>query len=82
MVRRDGGAIRHERMKEMATFIHRQLERDPETPTISLSKTVAHFQYEIGLRLEKVLEYLKILEKLEHFTIDEEADLIKKTTAS
>jgi len=69
-------------MKAMATFVHRALEKEPEIPTISLSMTVAHFELEFGLKPDRILEYLKVLEKLEHFIIDEEADLIRKTTST
>lgn len=75
MVRRDGAAIRKERIQEIARFIQRSLLNHRE---LSLSKTLATLQYEFGLRSEKTMEYLNILEDLGQFTLDSEGDKIKK----
>jgi hypothetical protein len=75
MVRRDGAAIRKERIQEMARFIQRPLLNHRE---LSLSKTLAALQYEFGLRSEKIMEYLRILEDLGQFTLDIDRDKIKK----
>jgi len=75
MVRRDGAAIRKERIQEIARFIQRSLHNKRE---VSLFKTVATLQYEFGLTKDKIMEYLKILEDLGQFIIDVEADKIKK----
>jgi len=75
MVRRDGAAIRKERIQEMARFIQRSLLNHQ---AISLSKTVAMLQYEFGLTKEKILEYFQVLEDLGQFTLDLEGDRIEK----
>jgi len=75
MVRRDGAATRKDRMQEIARKIHGLLANHRE---LSLSKTVAMLQYEYGLTKGKIIEYLEILESLEHFSIDVERDRIQK----
>jgi hypothetical protein len=79
MVRRDGAEIRKERMEELARFIQRSLRN---SEAISLSITIKSFAYQHGLRPERVMEYLEILEGLGQFTIDREHDLIKKVKIS
>ena len=69
MVRKDGAAIRRERLQEIARAIHRGLAKHAELP---LARTVATFQYEYGLTKPKILEYLGILEGLGHFFMDHE----------
>ncbi len=75
MVRRDGAAIRQERMAEIAREIHSKLNQNTE---LSLSKTIAMFQYKFGLTRDKILEYLSILQDLGQFEIDLEKDRIQK----
>jgi hypothetical protein len=75
MVRRDGAAIRKERIQEIARKIQSLLHKQSE---ISLSKTVAMLQYEFGLTKDKILEYFQVLESLEHFALDLEGNRIKK----
>jgi hypothetical protein len=77
MVRRDGAEVRKERIQEIAQFIHRLLHEQEE---IYLSKTLAALQYKFGLTKDKIKEYLEILESIEQFIIEREADKIKKTT--
>ncbi len=77
MVRRDGAAVRKERIQEIARKIQSLLHKQTE---ISLSKTVAILQYEFGLTREKIMEYLRIVEVLGHFTLDIEGDKIRKMT--
>lgn len=77
MVRRDGAAIRKERMQEIARHIHRLLEKHNQ---ISLTKTIAGLQYGYGLTKEKIIEYLQILADLGHFLLDKEHDKIQKIT--
>ena len=79
MVRRDGAAIRKERIQEIARKIQSILHKQSE---ISLSKTVATLQYEFGLTREKIMEYLRLLEALGQFTLDIEGDKIRKITES
>ena len=75
MVRRDGAATSKGRMQEIARKIHSLLANQGE---LSLSKTVAMLQYQYGLTKGKIIEYLEILETLDHFTIDVEGDRIQK----
>jgi hypothetical protein len=75
MVRRDGAAIRKERIQEIARLIHRLLHKNGE---ISLSKTLAMLQYEFGLTRDKLQEYIGILEGLGQFEIKKKLDKIKK----
>jgi len=77
MVRRDGAAIRRERMEEIAQTIQRKLCNHEE---ISLRQTLAFFAYKLGLTKSKVMEYLKILEELGQFVLDIERDKIKSIT--
>ena len=77
MVRRNGAAIRKERIKEIAKFIQRLLHNRGE---ISLSKTVATLQYEFGLTKEKIREYLEILEELGYFVVDDKEDKIRNVS--
>ena len=76
MVRRDGAEVRKERIQEIARLIQRSLLNHGK---ISLSKTVATFQYEFGLTKEKVIEYLGILEGLGQFVVEKERDKIRRT---
>ena len=41
---------------------------------VSCSRIVATLQYEFGLTKQKIMEYLRILEDLEQFTLDFEKD--------
>ena len=75
MVRRDGAATRKDRMQEIARNIHSLLAKSSE---LSLSKTVAILQYQYGLTKGKIVEYLEILESLDHFVVDVERDRIQK----
>lgn len=77
MVRRDGAAIRKERIQEIARFIQRSLCNHGG---ISLSKTIASLEYEFGLTKEKIMEYLSILEALGQFVLDKEHDKIRKVS--
>jgi hypothetical protein len=75
MVRRDGAAIRKERMQEIARTIQRLLQNHSE---LSFSRTVSTFAYETGLTKEKINEYFEIMEGLGHFVLDKEGDKIKR----
>ena len=77
MVRRDGAAIRQERMAEIAKEIHSRLNQNAE---LSLSRTIAMFQYKFGLTKDKILEYLGILQDLGQFEVDSQNDRIQKLT--
>lgn len=75
MVRRNGAEARKERLQLIARLIQSQLHKEGE---ISLPKTIAELQYESGLTEEKILEYLRILEDLGQFVVDEELGKIAK----
>jgi hypothetical protein len=77
MARRDGAAIRRDRIQEIAKKIQSLLHENGE---ILLSKTLANLQYVTGLSKDKIVEYLRILEDLGQFALDEERDKIKKTS--
>jgi len=77
MVRRDGAAIKKERIQEMAKAIQKKLHSEGEIP---LNKTVAFFEYDLGLTKSRILEYLKALEELGQFVLDTERDRISKVT--
>ena len=73
MVRRDGAEIRKERIQEVIKRVMSLLYDNEE---IELDSTVAMLEYETGLRPEKILEYLKVGEKLKRFEIDMDNDKI------
>lgn len=75
MVRRDGAEVRKERIQEIARSIQSSLHKHSD---ISLSKTLATLQYQFGLKKDKLMEYLGILEDLGQFIIDNEGDKIRK----
>jgi hypothetical protein len=76
MVRRDGAAVRKERIQEIARIIQALLMKN--SGGLSLRQTVAALQYETGLTSEKITEYLAVLENLGRFALDKEHDTIKK----
>ena len=75
MVRRDGATTRGERIKEIIKLVLSLLAKS-ENDEISLSRTVAMLEYEIGLTPAKIMEYLQVGIKTEKFVIDEENDKI------
>ena len=78
---RDGAEVRRQRIQEvMRTTM--SLLNTSEKGEIPLSLTIAQLEYETGLRPEKILEYLKIGEKLKRFEIDENNDKIVKVKIS
>ena len=79
MVRRDGAAIRKERMQEIARIVQSLLQKHK---TISLSKTIMMFQYQFGLTKDKIMEYIKIPEGLGQFIIEVEKDTIERIDES
>jgi hypothetical protein len=79
MVKRDGAETRKERIEQIARKIMAELNKEEE---ISLSKTISEIEYEFGLTKEKTMEYMKILQDLGRFIIDEDNDKIKKATES
>ena len=78
MVRRDGVAVRKERIQEITQIILRQLVKN--NSVIKLSKIILYLQYEMGLTREKLTEYLDIAAGTEHFIIDEDKDEIRSMT--
>ena len=76
MVGRDGAATRKERLKEIARYIQSALYA--AKGEISFSKTVAYFQYEMGLTEVKIQEYFEVLKNLGQFVLDFEHDKIKR----
>jgi len=79
MVRRDGAEIRKERIQEI---IKRVMSLLYDKEEIELDSTVAMLEYETGLRPEKILEYLKVGEKLKRFEIDMDNDKIIRVKIS
>jgi len=75
MVRKDGAAVRKERIQEIAVSILKALNK--ENP-LSLSKTLASLQYLTGLTKSKLIEYLEIMQENGQFSLDIEKDQIKK----
>jgi len=75
MVRRDGATTRGERIKKIIKLVLSLLAKS-ENDEISLSRTVAMLEYEIGLTPAKIMEYLQVGVKTEKFVINEENDKI------
>jgi hypothetical protein len=75
MMRRDGASARKERIEKIARSIQVALFTETE---LSLAKTMATLQYETGLTEGKLMEYLKIIEKLGQIIINSESDKIVK----
>ena len=75
MVRRDGAEARKERIEKITKLVEAMLNRDKEP---QLSQTLACLAYETGLTEDKLMEYLRISEKLGRFTLDLENDKIRK----
>jgi len=75
MVKRDGATTRGERIQKIVKEILKLLEKS-ENDEISVSKTIALLEYEIGLTPEKIRQYLEVGEKMERFVIEEENDKI------
>lgn len=80
MVRKDGAEARKERLQKVAQIIQATLHK--EEGQISLSKTIAALQYDLGLTRDKTMEYLDILEKIGQFSIDQPNDRITKNQTS
>ena len=78
---RDGAEVRRQRIQEVMR-ITMSLLNTSEKGEIPLSLTIAQLEYETGLRPEKILEYLKIGEKLKRFEIDRNNDKIVKVKIS
>ena len=75
MVRRDGMAVRRERIQNIIKRVLSLLAQS-ENDEIPLSKTKAMLEYEIGSRPERLMEYLQVGVKTEKFVIDEDNDKI------
>jgi predicted DsbA family dithiol-disulfide isomerase len=75
MVRHDGAEAKRERMEQISRKIQAALY--VENP-ISLSKIVAQVEYDFGLTKTRIKEYLKTLQDLERFKIDEANNQIRK----
>jgi len=78
---RDGAEVRRQRIQEVMR-ITMSLLNTSEKGEIPLSLTIAQLEYETGLRPEKILEYLKIGEKLKRFEIDTDNDKIIRVKIS
>ena len=75
MVSRDGAQIRKERIQEITQRIMSLLYTNGgEVP---LRRTISLLEYEIGLRREKIVEYLNIGADVGRFEIEKEKDKIK-----
>jgi hypothetical protein len=77
MVKKDAAEIRKERIQDMARQIQAALRIHGE---LSFSGTVNSFAYNMGLRKERVLEYLEIIEGEGQIMIDNDYDKIKKVS--
>lgn len=75
MVRKDGMAIRRERIQGVIQLVLSKLAQ-VENDEIPLSKTIAFLEYEIGARPERLLEYLRVGVKTEKFVLEEDNDKI------
>lgn len=75
MVRRDGMAVRKERIQQITKWVLRLLSKS-ENGEISLLKTMAILEYDTGSRPERLTEYLQVGVKTEKFVIDEDNDKI------
>ncbi len=71
--RRDGAAIKRERIERIRSF----LSREEMLPT-SLSRFIAWCEVHIGLSPETIRRYLNPLEVLGEIEIDEARDMILK----
>ena len=78
---RDGAEVRRRRIQEVMR-ITMSLLNTSEKGEIPLSLTIAQLEYETGLRPEKILEYLKVGEKLKRFEIDTGNDKIIRVKIS
>jgi len=78
MVRRDGVAVRTERIREITKLILSLLHK--YNGIINYSKTFLMLQYEIGLTKDRLVEYLQIAAGTDHFVIDKEKDEIRSVT--
>ena len=78
---RDGAEVRRQRIQEVMRIMMSLLNTS-EKGEIPLSLTIAQLEYETGLRPEKILEYLKIGEKLKRFEIDTDNDKIIRVKIS
>lgn len=76
---KNGAEIRKQRIQKILQLTMKLLNKS-EKGEIPLSLTIAQLEYETGLRPEKILEYLKVGEKLKRFEIDTEGDKIMKIT--
>jgi len=74
---RDGAEVRRQRIQEVMKMTM-SLLNNSEKGEIPLSLTIAQLEYETGLRPEKILEYLKVGERLKRFEIDVENDKIMR----
>lgn len=73
MVRRDGAAIRRERIQEITRHIMSKLHEFGELP---YRATIVYFQYQYGLTRGKIQDYIAIPQQLGRFHVDEEKDKI------
>ena len=75
MARKDGMAVRRERIQLVIKLVLRWLEKS-ENSEVQLSKVLAMLEFEIGARPERLREYLQVGVNMERFVIDEENDKI------
>lgn len=73
-MRNDGVEVRKQRIEDMARAVMSALNKENE---LILSKTVAALQLN-GLKKERIMEYLEILENNDRFILDKKNDKIKK----
>ena len=78
-MRRDGAEVRKERIQKIGRRVAAVLHE--KGGGIPLGKAVSALAYEFGLRKEKIMEYLKILEDLDRFVLDFEKDEIRSVAS-
>jgi hypothetical protein len=78
MVDKDGAAVRKERIQKITQEVLKSLQNCKE---LSLSKTLAELEYNIGLTKPKILEYLQVATDAGRFILDIDNDKIKPTAA-
>lgn len=81
MVSRDGAEVRKERISQINKMVHAALYADKACGYTSLSKVESRIEVEIGLRSDKILEILRLLNKAGYFDLDEGNDQIKLTAS-
>ena len=81
MVKKDGAETRRERISQIARDLQsafHELKEKEEKEELVLSKFIAFQMFNMGLSEGKVMEYLRIIEKVGQCEIDTANDIIRK----